>query len=162
MRVSQSFPIPLPKTRIDLFRWLTEMTPSDYESYSPAHRAMGSFFDTSGQFHMVNVELIGNEMLIQHYALRDHSADRLTLYSEKTKAYVWRWFPAVVGVPWELSLRDVDPDNCELTCTIGADFPSHIIALGAYLNGFGGIFIRKHLAQEGAAFAKDILKKFGP
>ena len=48
---------------------------------------------------------------------------------------------------------------CELTCTIGAEFPSPILDALAWANG-AWFFIRRHLATEGAAFARDIELKF--
>jgi hypothetical protein len=135
------------------------MTDADYTSYARGHKAMGSYF-TNGHFFMTNVEMIGNEMIIQNYTLLEHQPDRVRFYSEKTKAYILRWFPAVVGVPWEMSLRAKGPDRCDLVCTIGADFPNLIVAIGAFINGLGGLFLRRHLREEGEAFARDIERKF--
>jgi hypothetical protein len=159
MRLTESFPIRLPKEKIDLYRWVTEMTPAEYETYSPSHRAMGSYFH-EGSFHMVNVEMIGNEMIVQHYRLLEHRPDRVAFYSKATRAYVLRWFPATVGVPWEMEVRATGPEACELVCTIGADFPNAMVAFGAFSNGFHGRFLHRHLVQEGAAFARDLEEKF--
>jgi len=159
MRVTRFFEIPLPKESIDLYRWVTEMTDADYASFADGHKAMGSYFK-DGQFCMANVEMIGNEMIVQGYVLREHRPDRVEFYSERTKAYIFRWFPAVVGVPWEMGLRAKGADRCELFCTIGADFPNLAVALGAYINGLGGFFLRRHLKEEGEAFARDIERKF--
>lgn len=159
MRVTKSFEISLPKQAIDLYQWVTEMTDADYASYARGHKAMGSYF-RDGHFNMVNVEMIGNEMIVQHYILRDHRRDRVTFYSDKTKAYVLRWFPAVVGVPWEMEVRAKGPNRSELVCTIGADFPSRMLAFAAYINGLGGLFLRRHLNEEGKAFARDMERKF--
>jgi len=159
MRVTSSFEIALPKEVIDLYQWVTEMTDADYASFAHGHKAMGSYFK-DGRFNMVNVEMIGNEMIVQHYLLRDHRPDRVRFYSEATKAYILRWLPAVVGVPWEMEVMANGPDRCELACTIGADFPNKMIAVGAYVNGLGGFFLRRHLEEEGKAFARDIERKF--
>lgn len=159
MRVTNSFEIALPKEAIDLYQWVTEMNDADYASYARGHKAMGSYFK-DGHLNMVNVETIGNEMIVQHYVLRDHRPDRVSFYSEKTKAYILRWFSAVVGVPWEMELRAKGPDRCELVCTIGADFPNRMVAIGAYINGLGGLFLRRHLNEEGKAFARDMERKF--
>ncbi len=159
MRVTDSFEIALPKEAIDLYQWVTEMTDADYASYARGHKAMGSYFK-DGRFNMVNVEMISNEMIVQHYVLREHRADRVRFYSESTKAYILRWFPAVVGVPWEMEVRAKSPDRCELVCTIGADFPNLVVTIGAYINGLAGLFLRRHLNEEGKAFARDIERKF--
>ena len=159
MRVTKSFEISLPKEAIDLYRWVTEMTDADYASYAGGHKAMGSSCQ-DGRFCMSNVEMIGNEMIVQHYVLQEHQPDRLRFYSERTKAYILRWFPAVVGVPWEMEVSAKGSHRCELVCTIGADFPNKMVAIGAYINGLGGLFLRRHLNEEGKAFARDIERKF--
>jgi hypothetical protein len=160
MRLTKFFEISLPKEAIDLYRWMTEMTDADYVSYARAHKAMGSYFK-DGRFCMTNVETIGNEMIVQNYVLQEYQPDRIKFYSDSTKAYVLRWFPAVVGVPWEMEVRAKGFDRSELVCTIGADFPNQMIAICAYFNGLGGLFLRKHLQEEGKAFARDIERKFG-
>jgi hypothetical protein len=159
MRETRSFEIPLPIEKIDLYQWVTEMTDADYASYARGHKAMGSYFK-DGRFFMANVEMIGNEMIVQNYALQEHRPDRVRFYSEKTKAYILRWFPAVVGVHWEMSLRAKDSYRCDLVCMIGADFPNRMVAIGAYINGLGGLLLRRHLEEEGKAFAWDIERKF--
>lgn len=159
MRMTKKFKMQIAADNVDLYKWVTEMTPAEYESFSKGHKAMGSYFE-DGKFHMVNVENMGNEMIVQHYQLKEHTKDHLRFYSDKTKAYIMRWFPAVVGVPWELTVTPIDKHSCEFTCTIGADFPSRVLAIAAWINGCGGFFMRKHLADEGWKFAKDIEKKF--
>jgi hypothetical protein len=142
-----------------MYRWVTEMTSEDYESFAPAHKAMGSFFQGS-RFFMVNVEAIGSDMLVQHYELIDHGKSHLKFYSPRTKGYVYRWFPVTFSVPWEMALRPLSSHSCELTCTIGAEFPSVLLGAIARANG-SFFFIRRHLAVEGAAFARNIELKFG-
>ena len=159
LRVSRAFTVNLPIDQIDMYRWVTEMTSEDYESFTPAHKAMGSFFHGS-RFFMVNVECIGTDLLVQHYELVDHSKRHVTFHSRKSKGYVYRWFPVTFSVPWEMTLRPVSSGSCELTCTIGADFSSAFLGALAWANGCGTFFLRRHLAAEGAAFARNIERKF--
>jgi len=159
MRVTRAFPVNLPIERIDLYRWVTEMTSEDYESFTSAHKAMGGFQHGS-RFCMVNVECIGTDMLVQHYELLDHSTSHVTLYSQRTTGYLLRWFPVTFSVPWEMRLRRVSSRSCELTCTIGADIPSVWLRALAWVGGLGSLFLRRHLAAEGSAFATNIERKF--
>ena len=158
MRVSKAFPINLSIDQIDMYRWVTKMTTEDYASFTPAHKAMGSFFHAS-RFFMVNVECIGSDLLVQHYELVDHGKSHVKFYSPRTQGYVFRWFPVTFGVPWEMTLRSVSSRSCELLCTIGADFSSPLLGALARANG-SHFFLRRHLAAEGAAFARDIERKF--
>ena len=160
MKFTRTFGVNLPIGQCDIYKWVTEMSPEEYETFAPAHRAMGSY-SRGGEFYEVNVECIGTDMLVQHYKLVEHSKSHVKFYSPNTKAYLYRWLPVTFGVPWEMSLRSVSPDACELSCTIGADFRSRLLAIAAWVNGLGGYFIKRHLELEGAAFARSIQRKFG-
>lgn len=158
-RYVESFPVNLPAERIDLYQWIVEMTNSDYRSYSLAHVAMDSHFD-DGVLFMINVENIGTDLVVQHYEVKHHAAHHVQLYSAKSDAYIMRWIPAVVGVPWEMQIRPISKETCELICLVGADYPNPFLQVAAFLNGLGGLFLKKHLSKEGKAFAKDIEEKF--
>jgi hypothetical protein len=159
MKISKRFKMNVSAEKVDLYEWVTKMTPSDYVSFSKSHKAMGSYFK-DGCFYMVNVETMGNEMIIQNYKLIEHRRDYTKLYSDKSRAFVWRWFPATVGVLWEMKVIPTGRKSSELECTIGADFSTALLACAAWINGIGGLFMRQHLNDEGLSFAKDIESKF--
>ena len=159
VRYVESFLINLPAEQIDLYKWIVEMTELDYKSYSPAHIAMNSYFN-NGVLFMTNVENIATDTVVQHYELKNHSTQHVQLYSAKSDAYIMRWFPVFVGVPWEMQIVPISKNTCELICLVGADYPNLFIKVAAWLNGLGGTFLRKHLIKEGLAFAKDIEQKF--
>lgn len=159
-RYIASFRVNIPVEKINLHQWVKDMTDEDYTSYTHAHKAMGSFYK-DGEFYTINVENIGTDTLIQHYQLKYHTPGHVQFYSEHTKAYIMRWFPAKVGVPWEMQVRPVSANESELICLVGVDFPNVLLKAAAWLNGLGGLFLRRHLNKEGKAFAKDIEQKFG-
>ena len=111
-------------------------------------------------FYMKNVENIGIETLIQHYKLKYHAANHVQFYSTNSKAYIMRWFPATVAVPWELYIQPVSATSSRLICLIGVDYPGFALKIAAWFGSFGGLFLRKHLNKEGSAFAQDIERKF--
>lgn len=157
-RFVQSFPVNLPVEKIDLNRWVTEMTDGDYRSYSKDHQMMSSFVK-DGIFYMKNLENIGTDRLIQRYELKYHSPRHVQFYSSETTAYVMRLFPAKVGVPWEMQLTQTSDNTSELTCLIGVDFPN-VLLKAAWFSGLGDLFLKRHLSEEGENFAKDIERKF--
>ena len=156
MRATAVFPVNLSADRIDMYRWVTEMTSEDYESYASAHKAMGSYFRGS-TFHMVNVECVGTEMLVQQYELLEHSKSHVKFYSRRTPTYLLRWLPVTFSVPWEMTVRPTSSQTCELVCLIGAESANPFLALAARI---ASPFVRRHLAEEGAAFAKHLERKF--
>ncbi len=109
---------------------------------------------------MTNVENIGTDTIVQHYELKYHSPNHVQFYSAKSVAYIMRWFPVIVGVPWEMQIRTATQDTCELICLVGADYPNALIKEAAWSIGLGGAFLRKHLKKEGKAFARHIEEKF--
>jgi hypothetical protein len=160
-RYIQSFPVNLPASNIDLYKWVTGMTDADYVSYSKAHKAMSSF-NMLNRFYMKNVENIGIDTIVQNYELKYHAANHVQLYSSTSKAYILRWFPVTIAVPWELYIQPVSATNSRLICLIGTDFPNLLLKIAAWFSGFGGLFLSRHLKTEGKAFALDIEKKFKP
>jgi len=160
VRYVESFAINLPAQVIDLYKWISEMTESDYTSYSTAHVAMNSY-SKNGVLFMSNVENIGTDQIVQHYELKFGTAEHVQLYSTKSRAYIMRWIPAVVGVPWEMQIRPVSMNTCELVCLIGVDYPNPFLKIAAAINGLDGTFLKKHLRKEGKAFAKNLEQKFG-
>ena len=159
VRFYETFPVNVPFEKIDLYQWFTTMDDADYRSYSPAHKSLGSY-SKDGKFYMVNVENVGLDMVVQNYELKSSSAESIKLYSPRTKAYIWRWFPVFVGVPWEFTLTRSSSTSCNLTCMIGTDYPNLLIRVAAWFNGLGGLFLKKHLKKEAEAFALDIQRKF--
>ena len=159
IRFTESFPINIPAKMIDLQEWFAGMMETDYTSYSQAHIAMSSF-SKDGILYTTNVENIGTDQIVQHYIMQHEAPDHVLLYSPDSVAYIMRFFPITVGVPWEMQIRPVSKDASELVCLIGIDYPNKLIQIVYSLYGLGGLFLRKHLNKEGKAFAKDIEKKF--
>lgn len=158
-RYLQSFAINLPAEKIDLYQWITGMTDADYSSYSTAHKAMGSF-NKNNVFYMKNVENIGLDMIVQRYELKYHAANHVQLYSSKSTAYIMRWLPVRVSVPWELYVQPVSATSSRLFCLIGVDYPNPILKIAAWLSGLGGLFLKRHLKKEGQSFVRDMEEKF--
>jgi hypothetical protein len=65
VRFVESFLINLPIEQIDLYQWFKNMNDVDYRSYSPAHKAIGSYV-RDNKFFMTNVENIGMDTIIQN------------------------------------------------------------------------------------------------
>lgn len=159
VRFIQHFSVNVPVEKIDLHKWITEMNDVDYASYSPAHKAIGSY-TRNNSFYMTNVENIGTETIIQKYELKSHAPNSIQLYSAKSRAYIMRLFPVTVGVPWELYVQPVSATSSRLICLIGVDYPNLLLRVAAWFIGLGGFFLRNHLTKEGKNFAKDIETKF--
>jgi len=114
MKSSSQTVINLPVDRIDLPAWLAKLSDRDYQACSPAHRAAGIFYE-NGVFGSINVENVGGHLLVHHYLAEDASAQRITMRSRNTRAYVLHIAPATIEVIWKL---EVEPRDSGTRCFV--------------------------------------------
>ena len=149
--------INVPVDSIDVYKWLRELTDIEYQSFSKGHQAMGHL--NEGEFGgMINVEIVGGLLLVQHYSIKDKSKSHVYSYSDQSRAYLMGIIPIKFEVSWSLSVLAVSNQKSKFVCEIGVLIPSKI--LNFMLSPVISFSLKRHLMEEGALFAKDIEKKF--
>lgn len=156
--LSYSTTIQLPVEKIDLYKWLVNLSEKDYKSCAKGHRAIG-LFKNENREGMVNVESIGGNLLIQHYSIITKEKDNMFLRSERSDAYLSHLIRVRVSVEWKMKVVYKDEQSCTFTCEIGTSYPNKALALAGKLSAVN-YFLRKHLNEEGKNFAKNIKLKF--
>lgn len=146
--------INLPVEQIDLHDWLINITENDYKSFSKAHRAFG-LTKIDGVEGMINVESIGGNLLVQHYKIQERQNHLLTLYSQKSDAYLFHLVKVAVGVEWKMSVKKKDGASSVFSCEIGVAYPNKLLKIASFLVA-GRYFLRKHINEERPLFAKSI------
>ena len=149
--------INVPVDSIDVYKWLRELTDIEYQSFSKGHQAMGHL--NEGEFGgMINVEIVGGILLVQHYSIKDKSKSHINSYSDQSRAYLMGIIPIKFEVSWSLSVLAVSNQKSKFVCEIGVLIPSKILSfISSPVISFS---LKRHLMEEGALFAKDIEKKF--
>ena len=149
--------INVPVDSIDVYKWLRELTDIEYQSFSKGHKAMGHL--NEGEFGgMINVEIVGGLLLVQHYSIKDKSKSHVYSYSDQSRAYLMGIIPIKVEVSWSLSVLAVSNQKSKFVCEVGVLIPSKILSfISSPVISFS---LKRHLKEEGALFAKDIEKKF--
>lgn len=102
-----------PIEQIDLTEWLFTLKDTEYQACSIGHIACGSSISASGKHMSLNVEQVGDSLLVQHYveeiSKRDHcrvnSHSDAILQAGKTK----------LDVTWELKVKKQSDTSCELS-----------------------------------------------
>ena len=156
MDTSVTVDVKLPAGKIDLEKWLFEMSDADYRSCSPAHLAMGISTLPDGKKVCINVERIGGTTILHHYVPVVSRNNYLNLVSEKTSVISGR--PMDVRVTWELSVTPVSSASSKLTCHVTASTDNKIVAwLGKLL---GSQASDQHNREESPLFARDMERKF--
>ena len=149
--------INVPVDSIDVYKWLRALTDIEYQSFSKGHKAMGHL--NEGEFGgMINVEIVGGLLLVQHYSIKDKSKSHVYSYSDQSRAYLMGIIPIKVEVSWSLSVLAVSNQKSKFVCEVGVLIPSKILSfISSPVISFS---LKRHLKEEGALFAKDIEKKF--
>jgi hypothetical protein len=148
--------IPFPVSEIDLEDWLYHMSDVEYQQTARQHRALGVFYDNAVR-GMINVEVAGHALLVQHYHEVNSSREALQLHSAKSRAYLFHVFPVTVEVTWTMTVKALDDGQTTFSCTVDPKMPSiiHVMAIATGVTAA----IRRHTKEETIGFAADITRK---
>lgn len=148
--------VPLASGDIHLDEWLFNLSERDYKACTRGHRAVG----TSGGAHfegMVNVESMAGALIIQHYKTEVLEANRVRLFSKRSRAYLMHLLPFHLQVAWEMQVSGVSPNESRLRCTIDVRNPLWVRFIGLF--NATNYWIRQHLIEETKGFARDLTRK---
>src|ERR1700734_638261 len=102
-----------PIERINIAAWVLHLPDAEYQRCSTAHIAAGSSSSDDGRAMSINVETIGDALVVQHYVAevqQPHFCRMVSISdsispSGRTK----------LQVVWELSAKRIDNCSCEYT-----------------------------------------------
>ncbi len=105
--------IQAPIARINIADWLLHLSDAEYQRCSHAHIAGGNSTSDDGQPMSINVETIGDALVVQHYvaAIVEPHFCRLISITDSISP-VGR---TKLQVIWELSVKRIDDQTCEYT-----------------------------------------------
>ena len=131
-----------PIERVDIADWVLHLPDAEYQRCSVSHIAAGSTTTDDGRPMSINVEKIGDAIVIQHYVAEVHEAHYCRMVSISDSIS-----PAgatKVQVVWELSVKKIDDESCEYTNHIHGTATEQTLA-----------FLKEHgLTLEAAAAAR--------
>lgn len=111
--------------QVDLPAWCFSMSEAEYQSCSPAHVSAGVTTSQDGRRMSINVEVIGGSLMVQHYVEDIGEPHHLRLVSNSDVfAPTGR---VKVGVIWDLSVKKIDADTCELTNEVHSSFTPELL-----------------------------------
>jgi hypothetical protein len=148
--------IPFPASEIDLGEWLFTMSDEEYQKTARQHRALGVFRE-AGVRGMINVEVAGHALLVQHYHEVKSTRESVEMHSAKSRAYLFHLWPVTVQVRWRMTVRPLDGERTTFSCTVEPKMPG-LINVMAILTGVTAA-IRRHTHEETIGFAADISRK---
>jgi hypothetical protein len=102
-----------PIENVDLPKWCFTLADHEYQGCSPAHVAAGFTTSSDGKRMSINVEVIGGVPMVQHYVEKVGRKDHLVL--ESVSDVFTATGRTAINVLWEMSVKAIDGDRCELT-----------------------------------------------
>lgn len=133
--------IKAPIEKVNIADWLLNLPDAEYQRCSVNHIAAGATTTYEGQPMSINVEMIGEALVVQHYVATEYRADYCRMLS--LSDVISKNGRSKVQVLWELKVTAIDDNSCEYTNEI------HATATPEFLD-----FIRENgisLAQAAAA-----------
>lgn len=102
-----------PIEKVNIADWLLQLPDAEYQRCSAAHIAGGNSTSDDGRAMSINVETIGDAVVVQHYIAEVHGPHfcRMVSISDSIS-------PAgrtKLRVVWELSVKKIDEQTCEYT-----------------------------------------------
>jgi hypothetical protein len=109
--------IAVPRAKIDIADWLFNLAKAEYQRCCPPdHISCGSTFTDDGTRMSINVEMIGQTLMIQHYVAETATAHLCRMVST-SDAFTPNGRTRV-QIIWTLSVKPVDDTHCEYTNSV--------------------------------------------
>jgi hypothetical protein len=117
----------VPLERVNIADWLLTLPDAEYQRCSHAHIAAGTFTTDAGRTMSINVETIGDALIVQHYVaeVKEAALCRMVSISDA----ISKNGRTKVKVEWTLSARKIDDQTTEYTNHIHASATGEFIAL---------------------------------
>jgi hypothetical protein len=137
-----------PIEKINIADWLFHLPDAEYQRCSHAHIAAGTTTADDGRGMSINVESIGDALVIQHYIAEIHEPQLCRMVSiSDSISLAGR---TKLQVIWELSAKKIDERTCEFTNYIHS---SAIDETMAFFTEHGIPFEKARAARQHASHA---------
>jgi len=150
------------KNKINLSEWMFTLTSEEYQACATGHQSasLGQLFN--GKRMAINVETMGNAHMVQHYIETIAKPDHVLGVSPNTAIWIKGGPFFTMEVHWDMQVKVVNDDSCELTCTVTlftSDPGFQAVLSNPALKKSAENNFNEHINEETPLFAKDIERK---
>jgi hypothetical protein len=156
--------IQAPIEKVNIADWVLRLPDAEYQRCSTAHIAAGNTTTDDGRPMSINVEMIGNALVIQHYVAEVHTPQLCRMVSLSDS--ITTNGRTKVRVVWELSVTPIDAQSCLYSNSIHSSATDEMLA---FIATHGITFEQAAQARQAASdahnkeetpnFAKSIERK---
>ena len=106
--------IHVPVEHVDIADWLLHLPDAEYQRCAtPDHIAAGTTTTDDGRPMSINVEVIGGNLMVQHYVAEVHEPHHCRMVSLSDVQTPAGW--TKIQVIWDLSVTPLDSGSCQYT-----------------------------------------------
>lgn len=135
-----------PVEKVNIADWLLHLPDAEYQRCSTQHIGAGITTTYDGQPVSINVETIGDALMVQHYVATVHRADYCRMLSVSDS--ITKNGRTKVQVLWELKVTRIDDKTCLYTNEIHATATPELFA---YLKEHGVSLADAAAARQAAS-----------
>ena len=135
-----------PLEKVDIADWLFNLPDAEYQRCSPVHIAAGHTTSDDGRPMSINVETIGEALMVQHFVAEVSEPHFCRLISVSDA--ITRRGRTKVHLKWELSTKKIDNDTCEYSNHIHATATDEFLT---FIDKNGITFEQARLARQQAS-----------
>jgi hypothetical protein len=138
----------VPIEKVDIGDWLFNLSDAEYQRCSTAHIAGAVSTSDSGQPMSINVETIGDALIVQHYVAEIKSPTLCRMVSLSDS--ITQNGRTKVHVVWELSAKKIDDETSEYSNRIHASATDEMLQ---FIKEHGITFEQAAAARQAASDA---------
>ncbi len=140
-----------PMEKVNIADWVLHLPDAEYQRCSVSHIAAGATTSDDGQPMSINVERIGDAIVVQHYVAEVHEPHYCRMVSISNS--ISPVGSTKVKVVWELSVKKIDEQTCEYTNHIHGSATEETLE---FLKTHGLALEAAHAARQQASHAHNL------
>ena len=148
---------------INIGEWMFTLKSEEYAACAEGHQGAAQGHLVSGKRFSVNLEIVADMFMIQHYIEKVAERDHVVGFSPNSVFFLNDTDYVISQITWDLKVTKLDDARCELSCSVISESENEafVTQLNAMLKDVPPEHtpLQQHIAEETPLFGKDIERK---
>lgn len=148
---------------IDVGDWMFTLKSEEYAACAEGHQGAAQGRLVSGKRFSVNLEVVADIFMIQHYIEKVAERDRVVGFSPNSIFFLNDTDYEISQITWEVKLAKLDDARCELSCSViwETENEAFVTQINEMLKDLlpENTPLQQHIDEETPLFGKDIERK---
>lgn len=152
-----------PIESVNLGEWMFTLKSEEYAACAEGHQGAVQGHLVSGKRFSVNLEIVADMFMIQHYIEKVAERDHVVGFSPNSVFFLNDTDYVISQITWDLKLAKLDDARCELSCSVISESENEafVTQLNEVLKDVPPEHtpLQQHISEETPLFGKDIERK---